>query len=407
MQLQRNPSRITRSAARTVHSLCWLAALGAGLFMLTTSCPAQEAQTNYYKLLLNYDFGTNSEVLAAIEDEARQAKPEQRGAIEDKLIGVLESAQATFPAKQFACRMLAIAGSPKCVPVAGKLLTDEKLSHAARIVLQAIQDKSADKVLLKSLGKTQGKLQIGIINTIGIRADEDAAGELADLLSSKDEGVVAASLNSLARIGNAKAAKALGNAKVPETLKAKLLEARLTCANKLCADGDGKLADAIYTDLMAAGNPDTARTAGFLGLVRVRKDKAMPMLMETLKSGDKVLVKAACPALMDMQGDGVGKTLAAELPSLPASGKVAVLNALMGRKDASGMGAVVNALVNDQSPEVKLAAARAAAKLGDASSVAVLASTLKTDDELSQAAAQSLRKLQGSGVVDEQSWSIS
>lgn len=395
------PPNTNRRTASAIHAACWLTALGTVLALTASPGYAQEAATNHYQIMLKYDFGTNAVSFTALEDEARQAKPEERAAIEKKLIGILESPDATFPARQYACRLLNIAGSPACVPVLEKLLADEQLSHAARIPLQAIQDKSAGKALLKALSKTKGKLKIGIINSIGVRADSSAVGDLADLLNDKDEAMIQAALNSLGRIGTAKAAKALGKARVPDSLKARLCEAKATCANRLCSNGEEKLAGEIFTGLMIAGNPDSVRAAGFVGLTRVKKDKAVPFVIETLKSGDAVLARAACPALMALQGDGINRKIAAELAGLPAAGKVAALNALAGRKDATAIASAVNPLINDQSAEVRLAATRAAAKLGDASSVSVLAQALKSDDDISRAAVQSLRDLQGNGVVDE------
>ena len=350
--------------------------------------------------MLKYEFGTNAASFTALEDEARLAKPEDYAAIEKKLCGIIESPEATFPARQFACRLLCHVGSKTCVPVLGKLLTDEKLSHAARIPLQSIHDKSAGKALLKALGKTSGNIRVGIINSLGIRADNSTVGDLSDLLSDKDEATVNAVLNALGRIGTEKAAKALGKARVPDSLKTKLCEARITCANQLCKAGNTKLADSIFTDLMTAGNPDPVRAAGFSGVVRARQDNATPFIIQTIKSGDATLIKAVCSAIISMDSDVTAKALAPDIAGLPAAGRIAVLNGLAGRKETTGLSATVNILIGDQAPEVKLAAVRAAARLGDASSIDVLAQLLKIDDDISKAAIQSLRDLQGNGVVE-------
>ncbi len=381
------------------HAALSLAVAIAGMTIVTPA-DAQEAVTNHYDIMLKYDFGTNSASFTAMEDEARQAKPDQRAVIEKKLLGIIESPESTFPARQYACRLFCYVGSSACVPVLSKLLTDEKLSHAARIPLQVIQHRSAGKALLKALGKTGGNIRIGIINSLGVRAENSAVGDLSDLLSEKDAETVHAALNALGRIGTEKAAKALQKARVADTVRPKLYEAKITCANQLCKAGSTKLADEIFTELMAPGNPDTVRAAGFTGVVRARQEKATPFVIQTIKSDDSVLIKAACSAITSMESDSAAKALAADIAGLPAAGKIAVIYGLAGRKETGGLSSTVNAIAGDQAPEVKLAAVRAAARLGDASSVGVLAETLKSNDDLSRAAVQSLKDIQGTGVAD-------
>ena len=92
-----------------------------------------------------------------------------------ELITVLKSADASLKDRNDACRELATIGDPKAIPVLVGLLGDEKLSHMARYALEPIKDASVDTALRDAMGKLKGDLQIGVINSIGVRRDEKAS----------------------------------------------------------------------------------------------------------------------------------------------------------------------------------------------------------------------------------------
>src|SRR6266478_5621807 len=96
--------------------------------------PAQNETTDPYQALVKRDYGTASNELAAIEQEIQDAKPEQYSRIEDRL-------------------------------------------RAA-------------------LAKTDGKLRVGIINTIGDRGDSASLDVLAGLLKNEDELAARAAFNA-------------------------------------------------------------------------------------------------------------------------------------------------------------------------------------------------------------------
>ena len=140
-----------------------------------------------YEDLIKYDWDQSREPLAAIEADVRQAAtPAARRAIEAKLLKALAHPEATGQCRQFVCRMLRRAGSSACVPAVARLLADPKLSHAARFALQYLPCPEAGAALRKSLGELEGKLQIGVIASIGARRDPQAVGALTRLLGSSD-----------------------------------------------------------------------------------------------------------------------------------------------------------------------------------------------------------------------------
>ena len=140
---------------------------------------------------------------AAAADKSRAAEEKQR-----KLIAVLQS-DAPPQDKAITCKQLAIYGTKDAVPALAALLADEQLASWARIALEAIPDPAADEALREAMGKLQGRLLVGVINSIGVRRDAKAVDGLVGRLKDADAEVASAAAVALGRIGGAAAAKAL------------------------------------------------------------------------------------------------------------------------------------------------------------------------------------------------------
>ncbi len=101
---------------------------------------------------------------------ADNQNPKER---EAKLIAVLQS-DAPPAEKAITCKRLAVYGTKDAVPALAPLLLDKELSSWARIALEAIPGPAADEALRSALGKAQGRLLIGVINSIAVRRDAQA-----------------------------------------------------------------------------------------------------------------------------------------------------------------------------------------------------------------------------------------
>ena len=66
----------------------------------------------------------------------------------------------------------------RCVPALAGLLSDQELAHYARFGLEPLPDPSVDAALRTALGDLDGGLLVGVINTIGMRQDEEAVDAL-------------------------------------------------------------------------------------------------------------------------------------------------------------------------------------------------------------------------------------
>ncbi|MGA2498977.1 MAG: HEAT repeat domain-containing protein, partial [Tepidisphaeraceae bacterium] len=371
-----------------------LALVGWGA-ILATSAWAQAADP--YQAIVKRDFGTNAEDLAAIDKEIGETRPDQYARIEAKLLAVLEAPEATMPAKQYVCQALRVVGSPKCVPAVAKLLTDEKLSHVARQVFLGMNDPAVADALQKALGQTTGNVRIGIINTIGDRRDVQSLAALAMLLAGNDEATSRVVLNAIGKIGGAPAADLLDKTRVADPLKDAWAHAYLKTAQSLAA-ADAARSAKMYQALLDGDYPMPVRAAAFSAVAQAQKDQAVPLVIKTLSSPEALMRRAAAGCILTIPGNAATKAFVAALADLSPEGKAMLLGELSARGDAEGTTDTVNKLVADKDPAVSLAAIKALARLGSATSVPVLSAVIKEPAPIGSEATRTLVELRADGV---------
>ena len=110
---------------------------------------------------------------------------------ESKLIAVLKS-DAPPQDKAIPCKQLAIYGTKDAVPALAALLSNPDLASWARIALEAIPDPAVDDALRTAMGKLQGNLLVGVINSISYRRDANAVNGLVKKLKDPDSEVASA-----------------------------------------------------------------------------------------------------------------------------------------------------------------------------------------------------------------------
>ncbi len=221
-------------------------------------------------LKTSYDWGQSRVPLTELTDHIRESYGDEAELknIRTALLSVLDS-DAKYAAKQYACRELSIIGNDDCVPALAKMLTDQELSDMARYALERISGETADKALLEALPKAEGKVKIGIVNTLGNRGCRGAVAEMSKLVGSSDELLADAAIGALSKMSGADAADALVKAQdsVPDKLKPAVCDACLRCADKMVAEGNKAGALSIYRSLNKTGVPQLVRTAALRGMV--------------------------------------------------------------------------------------------------------------------------------------------
>ncbi|MBM4017517.1 MAG: hypothetical protein FJ288_04170 [Planctomycetes bacterium] len=322
------------------------------------------------------------------------------GGSEKAPLGTLQSADATPAAKALACKQLAICGTKAAVPALAALLGDEKLASWARIALEAIPDPSADESLRKAMGKVQGRLLVGVINSIGVRRDAKAAGGLAARLKDADAEVASAAAAALGRIGGPAAAKALEPmlAAAPPAVRTEVAEGCVLCAERFLAEGNRDEAVRLYDTVRKADVPRQKVLEATRGAILARGAAGVPLLVEQLRSTDSAALGIGLRTARELPGPEATDALAAEMARMASDRQALMLVALADRGDSRALPAVLKAAAGGAT-HVRIAAMGALERFGNATCVPVLLeAAVESDAELAQKARGTLTKLSGQEV---------
>jgi hypothetical protein len=205
-----------------------------------------------FEALKTFDWGVDPGVLKPIDEAivATHSDPAARKALEERLVAALKT-ELPQPAKGAVCRALRIIGTAAAVPALASMLTDEKLSHMARYALERIPGPAACSALLAALPESGGKIQLGIISSLGVQGGSAAIAPLQGLLGNADPLIAAAAACALGDIGTPDAAKAVITAKPTPATQAALADSALVCGEKLLAAGDKAAAKTTYEKILA------------------------------------------------------------------------------------------------------------------------------------------------------------
>ena len=369
----------------TVVGLCLALAAPTGLAAAKAKKDASPAATipegpkpasldEAFTILAKYEFGQSREALTMISDALRDSikDPAARKKLVDRLTALLPSG-VTLDAKRFVCRQLSIVGMAESVPPLAALLLDKDLSDYARYAIERIPVAEAEKALLDALPKAQGKVKIGIVNSLGERRDASALAAVTACLGDADAQIASSAASALGKIDGSDAAKALMAARAtakPE-VRPVINDALLMVADKLRTEKKGDEALAIYQEMYKPAEAKHVRIAALRGLIASGGDKAIQLVTEILAGGDADMQAAALRFLRETSGPDSAKTVAALLPKSPASAQPLLLDDLAARGDAATLPAVM-AMIKSGDAAVRLSAIKAAGKLGDASTLTVL-----------------------------------
>jgi HEAT repeat protein len=316
-----------------------------------------------------------------------------------KLIDVLQSA-APSPEKALACKQLAICGKQEAVSALAALLPDQELSSWARIALEAIPGEAVDAALRGALNKVQGRLLVGVINSLAVRRDVKAVDALIPRLKDADPDVASVSALALGRIGGDPATRALeaSLATTPEGSRSAVAEGCILCAERAAAAG--KTADAvrIYSAVAKSNVPTQRVLEATRGLILVQGSAGVPLLREQLQSSEKWRLTLGLRVARELSGPGVTEMLIAELGRAAPQRQALLMLALVDRGDKAALPAVLQvAKAGDEN--ARRSALRALGQLGDATCVPVLLeAALDANEELAQTAIAVLADMPGAEI---------
>lgn len=312
------------------------------------------------------------------------------------------------PARMWMLRQLARIGRSESVGALSRALADPdaKVRDAARRALQRNPDRRAGETLIGALRIVQDRRNapqegdqawlIALIDALAARREARAESLLADLalegdapLSSTagsggagstenmiaDEPVACAAVAALGELGAVDDVERIAarKASAPHSaLFGRIAEARLRCAEHMLASRKLNEAARHYRKVYDTAERTDVRVAAMMGMAKTQGAAALPFLLERMNDEEAAMRVAAAAASAELPGDGVTKELADHLSSLPADVQGRVIEGLATRGGTTARLAVLGAL---QSPaaEVRTAATRAMARLGNATHLRLLA----------------------------------
>ena len=330
-----------------------------------------------------------------------QDSPDPSSEKENELLAVLRS-DAPAAEKAITCKKLAIHGSSAAIADLAKLLPDPQLSSWARIAIEAIPGSESDDALLNAAGTLEGKLLVGMINSIGVRRSATAVDLLTKRLQDKDAEVASAAAAALGRIGNAAATQSLRAALVtaPVDVRSAVAEGCVLCAERLYATGQSAAAVALYDEIRSADVPQQRVIEATRGAILARNQEGIALLMELFRSPDKKMFQLALGTAREIPGNQIDKNLATEVAQATPQRAALIIQAMADRPKTVDLAAMLNFAADGKVAQpVRLSAIAALGRVGDGSCLkALLEIALDDNAELAQAAQTTLAELKGDEV---------
>lgn len=179
-----------------------------------------------------------------------------------QLVGLLKDPNSTVFQKAIACKKLAFVGGPDAVRPMAALLSHPQLACYARFGMEPNPDPSVDEAFRSALPKLKGKLQMGVIHSIGFRKDTKALDALKKLMGDSDTQIAGAAAAATGMIGGLEAGRILeatlkntGSSVFPVAARACLL-----CAEGLMTNNRTRALQ-LYSQLSANSMPGPVRLA--------------------------------------------------------------------------------------------------------------------------------------------------
>lgn len=321
---------------------------------------------------------------------------------ERKMIAILKS-DAPSQEKAIPCKQLAIYGTKEAVPALAPLLANKDLASWARIALEAIPGPEADEALRTAVPKLDGLLLVGTINSIGVRRDAKAVQTLAGKLGDSDAEVVSAVAFALGKIGGKESAKVLAQALTSARKQnaSAIAEGAILCAEHFLENQQLSDATQLYDAVRKADVPKQRWLEATRGAILARGSAGLPLLLEQLRSPERVEFAMALRTARELKGGEVTEALAAELARAGSDREVPLLLALADRSDAAVYPRLLQAAEKGSKP-TRVAALGLLDRFGEAASVPVLLNAAGEEDaDVAAPAKATLTRMEGKAVDAE------
>lgn len=371
------------------------------LFLLLQACSSVSVIPDHlFNDISTYEIGQDRSKLTALSNkiDTLSQTEENRELAERSMLDFLKS-DATFDSKQFICGELRIIGSEKSIPTLTEMLLNEKTTNIARYALESIPGEEVDDALIKSLPKASKNVQIGIINTLGVRRSSKSVSSISEQLKSNDADISIAAATALGQIGNEESLKLLAPYlnSTEIALRNAVLDSYLLCVDELLTQNKAKKAYKLYTDLHLQNIPINIKQATLVGIINSSENKSSEIL-ERIKSEPNELKFIAISKIREIPENVDLTSFAKLLPTLQPENQIQLLSAFedLGNKSVKPF---VLEETNSCIKEVRIASIRTLTNIGDETDIILLA-TIASNNSGDEAryARKALELLKGNEV---------
>lgn len=295
-------------------------------------------------------------------------------------------------------------GKDESVGAISAFLNDEKLSGAAARALARINTPTASQALLKALASASGETQISIVEALGDSRFAEAAPAIERLASGSDIPSRKVALYALAMIGVPSSEKTLMNVASKASYaydEANATSSYLTYLGRLTENGHKALTVKAATALLKNAPRTPTRSAALKLLADAQGAASLPVLINVLQSTDIQFRVAALKLAQKYITPSTTVLFLKSLPTLKPIAQAEVIGMLGQAEAKTALPTILKNLTNKDSG-IKLAAIKAAGKIGQESVMPNLLGVLKkgTADEVA-AVKNALLILKGDKVVDQ------
>lgn len=333
--------------------------------------PRYKAETveGLMRELAVYQFNDSLEPLVMLEELTRRRTrmDDPLDDLEAGYLALLQSDDATYDARMFACKQLSLIGGRRSVPVLAAMILEEDTAYMARYALERIPESSALTVLREALPVVEAEHRAGIVTSLGVRGDTRSVPVISTAVHDEDPRVAKAAIRALAAIGTTDAANTLLAAiELKEGLQRQMaMDAYVQCGFEMLearrTRDARELFEHAYGMLRDAPLP---RAVALRGLIAAAGRRGGEIILDVLRGTDVEMHAVAAAAVRDVDSERVLQDIAGVLPTLASHAQVLLLTALS-ETDVAGISPILLGAAGSEQEDVRIAALQALGRIGD------------------------------------------
>ena len=363
------------------------------VMLVTCFLVTQVSFGDVWEDIAGYEYGDEPNPCEQVEKLLQETPINEYGRIEQKLIAVAASKDATQAGRAVACRFLQQVGTEKCIPAVSGLLRDEILSDYARLVLERLKSEEADRAMRDALETASDKVKIGILATLGERRDDKAIEPAVKLAHSSNPALAKAAIQVIGKLGGEEAAVFLSSMKPAKKIVPTQMRAMVECARSLSGN------DKVYLcEKVLAGFYRPCHIAALRELTNVDTTKASYLIARAIKSNDVKLRRDGLSIVAGTKGKRVTRNMLDLLDEMSPDRQAELIVALGARGDKAALDKIMRHITSNNTI-IQDAAVKAVSKLGGADAVKLLLGTTDSP-KLRDSVTKAIAGMKGDNIND-------